>query len=83
MTPILMKTIGDPKWLDENRGALLMLFPETFTHPGNINFLAMRYRLKLIGVDYKTDTEFAQCLVQLEHNKILLRDGICLRRGKA
>jgi hypothetical protein len=83
MTEVILKTVGNRDWLVANRGSLLMLFPETWTHVANINLIAVRYRLKLMGVDFRSEDEFAQCLAQLEINKILLRDGLCLRRGKA
>jgi len=80
MTPKLNETVGDAEWLDENRKALLNMLPETWTHVANVNFIALRYQLKLIGVDFRSDNELAFCLAALEKASILQRSGILLRR---
>ena len=74
-------TIRNSQWLAENREELLQLFPETWTHFTNVNQLALRYKLKLLGVDYRTEPQLAECLAKFEQSRILLRDGMLVRRG--
>ncbi len=82
-TEALISTIANAEWMEKNRNALLQLFPETWTHTANINFLAVRYSLKLLGVDFRSEEEFVYCLVKLDQAKVILRDGATLlRRGK-
>ena len=77
----LNNTVRNPDWIAANREKLRELFPETFTHPTNINFLPIRFNLKLLGVDWRTDEQFAQCLAALETANIINRDGVLIRRG--
>ena len=79
----LATTVGNKQWRDENRKALRELFPETLTHIANINFLSIGYRLKLLGVDWRSQDELAECLTQFEMSGILHREqGSLLKRGK-
>jgi len=57
--------LKDPKWLRNNEAALKDAFPETWTHTKNINFLQVRFRLKLIGLDFRDDNQVAKILTFL------------------
>ena len=51
-------TLGSDKWLEEKQKDLLELFPDNWTHIQNLDPLAIGFKLKLLGVDWKTEMEF-------------------------
>ena len=75
-------TIGNPAWMAENREKLTAMFPETWTHIGNVNLLSIGFTLKLMGMDWRTNDEFAKYLSILEDIGIIKRDGVLIRRGR-
>ena len=78
----LDQTVRNPEWLKQNGERIRNLFPETFTHPANLNLLKVRFNLKLYGVDYRSEDEFIQCLVALSKTNIVqVQDGLLIRRG--
>lgn len=78
----MVDTLGSTAWVTANAAALRALFPETFTHPANINFLSIGYNFKLLGIDWRSDRDFAACLAILETLGITCREGTLLKRGK-
>lgn len=66
--------------LAKHETAIKALFPDTFTHVANINMLAVRYQLKLLGFDYRTEQEFATLMALFETKGLILRDGMMLKR---
>jgi hypothetical protein len=78
----LQSTLGDNVWVVENKDKIKELLPETWTHAQNINGLQLGYGLKLLGIDWRSEDEFAVCMVFLEKVGILLRDGLLIRRGR-
>jgi hypothetical protein len=56
------------------------VFPETWTHARNINWLQVGWRLKLLGV-WPVGMPLEQVLATCERLKLLLRDGELIRRG--
>lgn len=74
-------TFADAGWVRENEGKIKNLFPETLTHIANINMLKVRYGLKLIGLDYRDESQFTQIMVLLEELKFILREGYSIRRN--
>lgn len=76
-------TLRNTAWLEANRPALVGIFPETWTHAANVDFqVALGFRLKLLGLDFRSTPDLAECLAELEKRRILLRDGLLLLRGK-
>lgn len=76
----LKNTVCNKYWVLENLDRLRKIFPETWTHMHNINLIAVGYQLKLLGVDYRTDAEFAECFASMEKFKVIIREGALIRR---
>jgi len=81
LSPRLRTTLNDPHWLALNGPKLAKLLPETWTHIANLNPLQLDFNLKLLGVDWRTDQEFAETMMSLEQHTILLRSGMLVRRN--
>jgi hypothetical protein len=77
----LQNTLGSKTWVSANREKLRKLLPETWTHPANFNVVGFSFQLKLLGVDWRSEEELATVFAFLERTKILLRDGILIRRS--
>lgn len=77
----LNNTLLDPVWVGANRKILLDLLPETWTHIANLNLVRIGYTFKLLGIDWRSNEDLAQCFALLERGQLLLRDGVLLRRA--
>ena len=77
----LKATLGNSTWLDDNRAAMLDLFPKTWTLMSNFNVLRFGFGLKLLGVDWRSYDELTNVLVFCERAGLLLRDGLNIRRA--
>ena len=77
----LMETLGNEQWLRDNEGEIRALLPETWTHVANLNGLQLRFKLKLLGVDWRSEDEFGRVMVYLERIGIMLREGMAVRRN--
>ena len=60
-----MRSLGNKVWLTGNLPKVHELFPETWTHSGNINWLGVFFKMKVIGVDFRTEDEKAKVLTFL------------------
>lgn len=80
-TDYIAQTLGSYEWLSKNEDALKDLFPETWIHFANINTLQLMLKLKILGVDYKTEDQLGRILVILEKVRIVIRDGLFIRRN--
>ena len=76
-----MMQLSNPIWLRENETKLKELLPETWTHVSNLNTLSVGLNLKLLGIDWRSDTEFGKVMVYLEKIGIMLRDGVLVKRN--
>lgn len=79
--PAPLHTLGNELWFNENKKALAAAFPETWTHIGNINFLQLGYKLKVLGIDWSSQEELAKVLAFLEQKGVILRDGFAIRKA--
>ena len=61
----LLPTLANFDWVKQNEEKLRNLFPETWTHPLNVDHLKLRFQTKLIGLDWNTDKELKTILVAL------------------
>lgn len=52
-------------WLTENKDELVKRMPETWTHFSNWNSLPLRYYIKVCGVDWRSDEDWAKILTFL------------------
>lgn len=74
-------TLGNPEWMKKNEKAIKDMFPETWTHVGNLNGLQLGFQMKLLGIDWRSEEQFGKVMVYLEKVKIILRDGLTIRRN--
>jgi len=75
----LENTLGNTKWLKENEAKIKELLPETWTHVSNLNGLSLGFKLKLLGIDWRSQDEFGRVMVFLEKTGFMLRDGLTVR----
>lgn len=78
----LQDTLGSKAWLAQHEDELRNVLPELWTHIENLNGLQIGFRLKLIGVNWRTEDEFAKVMVFLEKVGIMQRqNGYQVRRN--
>ena len=77
----LQDTLGSDQWLRDNEDKVKAMLPETWTHIGNLNGLQIGFRMKLLGIDWRSQDEFGRVMVFLERAKFMLRDGMLVRRN--
>lgn len=78
----LQDTLGNLEWLSENEAAIREMLPETWTHILNLNGPKLGFKLKLLGVDWRSQDEFGRVMVYLEKIGMMLRDGHTVRRNQ-
>lgn len=61
----LLPTLANRDWVKQNENKLRDLFPETWTHPLNVDHMKLRFQTKMIGLDWRTDEELKNILVAL------------------
>ncbi len=57
-----LQLLKNTRWLKTNEESLKALFPRTWTHSANINWMQVRFKLKLIGIDYRSEDDIAKIL---------------------
>lgn len=77
----LLDTLGNEEWLKENEEGIKDLLPETWTHMHNINGLQMGLKMKMLGIDWRSQDEFGRVMVFLEKAGFMIRDGLTVRRN--
>lgn len=77
----LQDIIGNEQWLRENEDALKELLPTTWTHMSNLNGMQLGFKLKLLGVDWRSEDEFGRIMLFLEKVGLMLRDGMTVKRN--
>lgn len=77
----LKNTLGNEKWLRDNESAIHGLLPETWTHINNLNGLQLGFKLKVLGIDWRSENDFGKIMVYFEKVGIMLRDGMTVRRN--
>lgn len=76
---LLLKTLGDAQWVLDHEKAIKELLPQTWTHMENIDMMKLGFRLKLLGIDWRSELELAKCLVFFEKIGFMIRDGYTVR----
>jgi hypothetical protein len=66
------------KFLKHKQKEIKNIFPETWTHTANINWLGVGFKLKVVGFDWKSQDELAIILSVLERERLILREGVHL-----
>ncbi len=75
------RTLSNLDWLREHEQELRELFPETWTHIDNIDALPLGFQIKALGIDWRTDIDFAVVMQFLEKAGIVLSEGFTIRRN--
>ena len=61
----LTHTLFDLDWLKNHESELKSVLPDTPTHMQNFDVLPFGYRLKLMGIDWRSPDDLAAILVHL------------------
>lgn len=75
------QTLGNQQWLRINENKLRELFPATWTHMKNTSPLKVGFSLKLMGIDWRSNTEYAEIMIYLYKMGILQQDEQIIRRN--
>lgn len=74
-------TLGNEQWLRDNESKVKAMLPETWTHISNLSALGIGYKLKVLGVDWRSEAEFGLIMVFLDKIGLMLRDGMTIKRN--
>lgn len=74
MTSALQSTLGNFTWVDQHKEALKALLPLDWTPFNDAFGLPFMYRIKLLGIDYRSDHDVASMLAMFETSGLLLHD---------
>lgn len=77
----LQDTLGNQQWMIANAARIKAVLPETWTHIRNLNGPQLGFKLKALGIDWRSEDEFGKCMVYLERVGLMRRDGLLVRRG--
>ena len=77
----LQETLGNDAWLRDNEAQVKAMFPETWTHIGNLNGLQIGFKMKLMGIDWRSEDEFAKVMVFLTKAGFLLMQDQTVKRN--
>ena len=76
-----MPAVYTEQWFKDNEEKIKDLFPETWTHVGNLNGLQIGFKLKLLGIDWRTNEEFSRCMTMLTKAGFAIMNGLLIRRN--
>lgn len=68
-------------WIKTHAEALRSLLPDTWTHVTNLKPLFLLFHFKLLGLRVTSTADLADCLARLEREKLLVRDGVLIRKN--
>lgn len=68
-------TVGNEQWLRRHEPQIRAMLPDTWTHMENINILQLAFRMKLLGIDWRSTDEFGQVMLFLEKLGMLQRQN--------
>jgi hypothetical protein len=77
----LLETLGNEAWLRANEQKVKDMLPETWTHVSNLNGMQLGYRMKLLGIDWRSEEQLAKVMVFLTKTGFLLMNGQTVRRN--
>lgn len=81
MSESLESTLGNRIWVKDHESELRALFPDTWTNIHNLNGLQIGFKLKLLGIDWRSKEEFARVMIWFERIGILQRENGYLVRA--
>lgn len=77
----LQDTLGNEAWVRANEDSIKDMMPDTWTHMKNLSCLQLGFKLKLLGIDWRSEAEFGKIMVYLEKIGLLLRDGMAVKKN--
>lgn len=60
---------------------LRQLFPKSWTHMSNVSLLPVAFKLKLLGIDWRSNEDFGKAMVVLERMEVFERKDYLVRRS--
>lgn len=78
----MLETLGNREWVQEHEAALKALFPKTWTQTFEVNFLAVAFQLKVLGVPSKVD-DLPNIMAFFETIGIVERNDTAIRAGQS
>ena len=73
------ETLGNEEWLKENYEKLKAVFPQMWTHVANLEGPVIGFKLKVIGIDWRSEAEFGRVLMFFEKIGLIQRDNVLVR----
>lgn len=76
VNPSFLDTLGNDKWMIKNTEGLKALVPTEWTTMDKIDGLKIGFAMKLLGIDWRTQEEFAAVMTFLTKIKVIeLKNG--------
>ncbi len=75
----LASTIGNIQWVKTNIQGLKDLMPPTWAHIENISILKIVFGLKILGVDWRSESDLVNIMVWMNKVGIIQFNGILIR----
>ena len=75
-------TLFNHTWLKKNENAIKALMPETWTNIQNIDPIPLCFKLKVLGVDWRSENDFGSIMAFFVKLGFYLRDnGFLFKRN--
>lgn len=74
----MVETFANERWMSDidNIQKLKGLLPSTWTHMSNLNGIQIGYHMKLLGIEWRNNEEFARVMMFLEKIGLLERKDV-------
>jgi hypothetical protein len=72
-------TLGDNDWLARNEQDIKQLLPQDWQQITPELGARIGFKLKILGIDWRSQDEFKKCLLFLEKIGFIQRDGLKIR----
>lgn len=69
-------TLANKEWWTKNTAAVKDMLPSTWTHMENVNGLQLGFKMKLLGIDWRSEQEFAKVMIFFEKVGIMERQNM-------
>lgn len=79
----LEQTLDDDQWVRAHEDQIREMLPETWTHVSNIDQVRFGFRMKVLGIDWKSYADLGAIFAALERKRIMIRDGVIVRYNPA
>jgi len=58
------KTLNNEAWLRANEAEIKEVLPDTWTHIANLSMIQIGFKLKLLGIDWRSEEEFGSIMAR-------------------